>query len=196
MTSSIALPGFATPAASLDEPFDLLDACHARAKHHLRMLLRLRAHLGEHGWDRDANDAWCAVRRYFTVAAPLHYEDEELHIFPKLRLHSDPSVQKIVDDLIDDHRRFHELWNRICGSMDQWCTGSHGQAHNIAPPSIDALFEEFDRLHAEHIQREETFVLPIARKSRTPGKAGGLILLAPRRGQKVVSPEGDLRLST
>ena len=29
-------------------------------------------------------------------------------------------------------------------------------------------------------------------ESRTPGKAGGLILLAPQRGKRMESPKGDL----
>ena len=33
-------------------------------------------------------------------------------------------------------------------------------------------------------------------QSRTPSKAGGLILLAPQRGKKLASPEGEPRPST
>ncbi len=41
-------------------------------------------------------------------------------------------------------------------------------------------------------RRGQSAFIEVQVKSRTPGKAGGLILLAPQRGKIMESPKGDL----
>ena len=98
-------------AAGFDQPFELLRGCHARITRMDALLLRLIDHVAlketqgrpkfpcsprgagrradpggaQEGTDAQAQQAADKVLRYFDVAAPLHHEDEELHVFPLLR---------------------------------------------------------------------------------------------------------------
>ena len=74
----------ASPAAGFEQPFEMLVACHERVHRMLALLGRLREHLHGHGPDTQAQQAARDVMRYFDQAAPLHHQDEELHVFPPL----------------------------------------------------------------------------------------------------------------
>ena len=78
----VSLPGFGAPAAGLDAPFEMLAACHDRVVRMLALQARLRQHLQDKGCDEPARQAARDVMRYFDLAAPLHHQDEELHVFP------------------------------------------------------------------------------------------------------------------
>lgn len=70
----------ASPAAGFDEPYVLMAACHERMTRTLTLLERIGAHVAAQGCNTQARDAAKDVLRYFTIAAPLHHEDEELHV--------------------------------------------------------------------------------------------------------------------
>ncbi|MCB1958559.1 MAG: hemerythrin domain-containing protein, partial [Rhodocyclaceae bacterium] len=78
----MSTPLMPTPGAGFDQPFELLSACHDRVQRSLDLLRRLQDHLAIHGADGQAQDAARDVLRYFDIAAPLHHDDEERHIFP------------------------------------------------------------------------------------------------------------------
>ena len=67
---------FGARAADFDDPFEILEACHARIARMLRTLERLPAHVSAHGVDDEAREAIARVRRYFELAAPDHHADE------------------------------------------------------------------------------------------------------------------------
>jgi hypothetical protein len=75
-----------------EQPFAMLEACHERVQRTLALLARLRVHVREQGADENARQAARDVLRYFDMAAPLHHEDEELHVFPLLLAHGAPEV--------------------------------------------------------------------------------------------------------
>ena len=86
MSTRVELPGLRSPAASFAEPFAMLDACHDRMLRSLQLLERLCLHVKQQGAvDEQAARAAQDVLRYFDIAAPLHHQDEELHVFPALR---------------------------------------------------------------------------------------------------------------
>ena len=84
MATRVSLPGMHTPGAGFDQPFEMLDACHDRVRRSLDLLARLRSYLRDKGCDDSARQAARDVLRYFDMAAPLHHEDEERHVFPPL----------------------------------------------------------------------------------------------------------------
>jgi hypothetical protein len=57
-----------TPAASLDQPFELLAGCHDRVRRSLALLQRLVEHVRAHGADAQARSAADDVLRYFDIA--------------------------------------------------------------------------------------------------------------------------------
>lgn len=96
MGTTSALPGFNAPSVGFEQPFAMLEACHERVQRTLALLQRLRAHVLEHGADVPAQQAARDVLRYFDIAAPLHHEDEELHVFPLLLAQGSPDVAALA----------------------------------------------------------------------------------------------------
>jgi hypothetical protein len=89
----------------------MLGACHERVQRTLDLLQRLQTYLAEQGVDDSARQAARDVLRYFDVAAPLHHEDEELHIFPPLlQPGTDAGTQAVVRQLQRDHVAMAACW--------------------------------------------------------------------------------------
>lgn len=79
-----ALPGFGSLGVGFEQPFEMFEACHERVRRSLALLERLIVHVGAHGHDAQSRSAAADVLRYFDLAAPLHHEDEERHVFASL----------------------------------------------------------------------------------------------------------------
>ena len=105
-----ALPGVHAPGAGFEAPFEMLAACHERVERMLALLSRLQAHLLESGCDASARQAASDVMRYFDLAAPLHHQDEELHVFPPLLAGPDGGLHSLVQRLLEDHRAMDVAW--------------------------------------------------------------------------------------
>ena len=104
----VSLPGVRSPGVGFEAPFEMLEACHERVQRMLDLLTRLRNHVAKNGCDVQANDAAVDVMRYFDLAAPLHHQDEELHVFP--------AVLAMCNDQLD-------LWVCVLGkSILKWKT--------------------------------------------------------------------------
>lgn len=125
MTTRVSLPGMHTPGAGFDEPFAMLDACHDRVRRSLDLLERLRAYLQDKGCDDSARQAARDVLRYFDIAAPLHHEDEELHVFPPLLAQGgDERLAALVRQLQRDHVRMAERWAEARQPLEQLAQGA------------------------------------------------------------------------
>ncbi|MGQ0709674.1 MAG: hemerythrin domain-containing protein [Rhodoferax sp.] len=158
MTHQTALPGFSSPAVGFDQPHEMLKACHERVQRSLDLLQRLVQHLLDHGHDPASRSAAQDVLRYFDQAAPLHHEDEELHLFPVLLAHGDADVQAAVRRLQDDHLHMHTQWQQVRQHLLAWAQAdapapSAQQQHDIA---------RFCTLYPAHIALEEETVYPAA----------------------------------
>jgi iron-sulfur cluster repair protein YtfE (RIC family) len=99
-------------APALDEPLEMLEACHDRIEAQLQTLERLLAylptHLPSHGADQQARQAAQAILRYFDLAGPNHHEDEERNLFPLLAARAGgeaATADALIRDLLEDHGR-------------------------------------------------------------------------------------------
>lgn len=162
-----------SPAAGFDQPFALLLGCHARIERMDRLLARLLAHLRRHGCDAEAMQAAAKVLRYFDVAAPLHHEDEELHVFPLLRQAGGAEWLPLLAGLEADHCELASLWQELRPWLRQVEAGS-GSA---AGPAVADAAARFSVLHAAHIALENTRIFPAAQSL-----AGPALLAAMGRG--------------
>ena len=124
MATSAGLPGFNTPAVGFEQPFAMLEACHERVERTLTLLSRLRSYLREQAVDDAARQAARDVLRYFDIAAPLHHEDEELHVFPLLLARGAPSVVALVRQLQQDHVHMAADWAAARGALAALADGS------------------------------------------------------------------------
>jgi hypothetical protein len=98
----------------------MLRACHERVQRSLDLLRRLIEYLDTRGHDRSTRSAAADVLRYFDIAAPLHHEDEELHVFPALADSADAALREAIAVLRDDHVRMAERWARARGVLLGW----------------------------------------------------------------------------
>ena len=155
----MALPGFGAPAVGFDTPFEMLEACHERVERSLDLLARLCSYLHDHTCDDTARQAARDVLRYFDLAAPLHHEDEELHVFPLLLARGSAAVVAQVQQLQADHTRMGERWQAARALLLALAEGRQ-TAFSAADEAVLAGFAEG---YSAHIRTEEDTVYPAAR---------------------------------
>lgn len=140
---------------TIDDPMALLTACHEKIRHFSQLAVRLQAHVRQHGADASAQEAARAVRRYFTLAAPLHHADEEDDLFVALRSLGVEQVNRDIDAMAHEHAELTALWDDISPWLDQL---GNGQRPTGAEPDVAG----FARRYQAHAQREEDAVYPLA----------------------------------
>lgn len=162
-----ALPGFNAPAVGFEQPYEMLAACHERVRRSLDLLGRLVDHLGDKGHDAQTRSAAADVLRYFDIAAPLHHQDEELHVFPLLLKQGNATLRGTVLRLRADHRQMETLWVVVRIALLRWqepgCTDG-------VSAELRAAIEGFRGIYAGHIEAEESQVFPAARVAMSQAK--------------------------
>jgi len=152
-------------APALDEPLEMLEACHERIEAQLKTLERLSAYLPDHGADEQSRQAARAILRYFDTAGPNHHEDEEQNLFPVLISRAGADDQAAVNSLVSDLLADHVKMASAVGAIRR-------QLVPIADGSSDVLEQESVRLMAtlyrQHIEKENWDLLLLARKLLTP----------------------------
>lgn len=159
-----ALPGFESPAVGFEQPYEMLEACHERVQRSLDLLGRLVDYISDKGHDAQTRSAAADVLRYFDLAAPLHHQDEEQHVFPLLLAQGDASLHVTVQRLQADHRQMETLWAVVREALLRW--SEPGCQEKIAADTLDAI-ARFRGLYAGHIEAEEGLVFPAARAAMT-----------------------------
>lgn len=155
-----ALPGFDSPAVGFEQPFEMLEACHDRVRRSLALLDRLVEHIGAHGHDARSRSAAADVLRYFDLAAPLHHEDEERHVFAVLDHCGEPALEAATAGLRTDHVHMQALWAGLRVALTLW---SGPAASGPVDPATRHQANAFGALYAAHLHTEETVVFRAAR---------------------------------
>ncbi len=164
--SGVAMPGHRAPAVGLDMPFEMLEACHERVQRSLQLLQKLQAYLRDQGHDASAAQAARDVLRYFDLAAPLHHQDEELHVFPLLLAHGDADLSAAVSRLQSDHRTMEQMWLGAAVVLRRIADASSSAWQPLSVAELAALCD-FASLYGDHIALEESLVYPQARSAIT-----------------------------
>ncbi|MBF5002776.1 hemerythrin domain-containing protein [Diaphorobacter caeni] len=162
MNTRISLPGLRSPGVGFEQPFEMLDACHDRVRRSLQLLLDLRVYLRANGCDDSVRQAVRDVQRYFDIAAPLHHQDEELHVFPALkeRCADDADLQSLVRQLQRDHEDMHRLWS---GAVRGALEAVAGGAQDRFTAAQESAFDAFAQCYARHLTMENEVAYPQAR---------------------------------
>ena len=147
-----------SPAAGFEQPFAMLEACHARVQRTLDLLQRLTAHVRQAGADEQARQAARDVMRYFDQAAPQHHLDEERHVLPALEASGDAALQALAARLRADHRRMDSGWN---DSRTVLAALAEGRLAALDERQ-EAVLARFSALHADHLAAEEQVAFPAA----------------------------------
>src|SRR5262249_49549758 len=112
-----------SPAASSEDGFELLDACHRQALFTLGKLAALVSRLRDHGVDEEARALAAEVLSFFDGASRAHHEDEERHVFPRLLAGVDEELIQAVQRLQQDHRWIEEDWLELRAPIDAIASG-------------------------------------------------------------------------
>ena len=159
-----AVPGHLSPDAGFEAPFEMLTACHERVHRMLALLQRLRQHLATQGWDTSAADAARDVMRYFDLAAPLHHEDEERHVFPVLLRSGDDTLRQVVRRLKADHLAMTAAWPPARALLQSVVDADAQTPWSVWDAPSLAVLDAFSDRYGEHIRLEEEQVYPAAQR--------------------------------
>lgn len=154
----IALTRLGRPAAPGDA-VDLLLECHVRIRTFLEMARRIAE-------GRDAPPAEVAaaaerVHRYFTQALPLHAEDEELTILPRLR-GRDAAVDRELDVMVEEHAGHARPLAALVGACE--ALARDPGRHPALAGAVGEATAELERHFADHLAREEAVIFPAMRR--------------------------------
>ena len=148
-------------APGFDEPLEMLNACHGRVLAQLDTLRRLLPHLARHGADDQARQAAGAILRYFDTAARHHHDDEEVDLIPAMRASAPPTlrprVEAVCERILAEHARMYALWAALRPQLGEVRLG-------VLAALDEALATELDQLYRQHIDFEESELLPLARE--------------------------------
>lgn len=141
-------------APSIDDPIELLQACHDKVRRFAGLTLRLRSHLLERGPDEQAQEAARSILRYFDLAAPLHHDDEDLDLFPALRALGHAELNAHIDEVQSQHDSLGHLWQ----ALRPWLNATMAGHTCTAPAEVD----DFALAYPAHAAREERDIYPTA----------------------------------
>lgn len=158
--SPVPLIAHPAPQAGFEAPFDMLQACHERIHRSLALLQRLQQHLVDEGCDDDVRQAARDVLRYFDMAAPLHHQDEELHVFPPLLLGADAALRTLVRQLMQDHRDMEAAWATARAVLTTVADDTTGTL--ALTPAQTAALDRFVAFYGQHLVYEEGLAYPAA----------------------------------
>ncbi len=154
-------PGHRSPAVGVESPFELLQACHDRVHRSLDLLERLKSHVGKNGCDGEAKSAASDILRYFDIAAPLHHQDEELHVFPPILLSGDIKLRLLVAKLMAQHIQMQARW-QLAREILQRIVCSNQPEQFVLGSQDTQVLADFASLYTTHMSDEELHVYPKA----------------------------------
>ena len=166
-TYPVLMPGHRAPAAGFEAPFEMLATCHDRVERMLALQKKLQQHLLAKGCDEPARQAARDVMRYFDLAAPVHHQDEELHVFPPLLAGPDAALRELVRRLMQDHRQMETAWVQARRAL-MAIADSPASGWTPLTPAQTAVLEQFAALYRHHLDDENNVVYPAAESLLPP----------------------------
>lgn len=138
---------------------DLFLECHER----IRAFLGLARQTAEAAVADEASLAEAALRvhRYFTQALPLHAEDEERSLLPRLR-GLDPSVDAELAAMAREHAEHGPPLAALLAASQ--ALAAEPRRRPELAPIIAAATRELELHFERHLQREEEVIFPAARR--------------------------------
>lgn len=172
---------------SRDDVVGALLACHDRIRAFTALAQRI---LGSTVAPIDVADAAARIERYFRVAFPLHVEDEQLSICPRLVAASvTPDVLYATNEMMDEHAPIDALvacllprWAALAGDPLELPALAARLAHDTG---------ELDRLLLAHLEREEKVLFPAVREHLAGDEIAIRAEMVARRGGADQRPDGS-----
>jgi iron-sulfur cluster repair protein YtfE (RIC family) len=146
---------------------DLLLECHDR----IRSFLSLARRIAVAGEADDVAEAAARVVRYFTEALPLHAQDEEQSVLPRLQ-----GLDPVVDEALAIMAREHAEHEVPLAALVEACAalaedpGRHREVTPALTWAVGALDVHFEG----HLRREEEVIFPAARRLLPEGELAAI----------------------
>lgn len=150
------VPAGDVPPAAFRRPLAVLQACHGLVRGHCDTLERLPDYLLRHGPDERARTAAQRALRYFRNAAPLHFADEEMDLFPRLLTRLDSREEKVAGtilELVAQHGRQLNGWAVLEPFLETVAAGEKSSLPDLRGYAAGLR---------EHMDNEEMVIYPLA----------------------------------
>jgi hemerythrin-like domain-containing protein len=145
-----------------EDAFSALLECHVRIRRFTSLALKLSAPPEGSAAD-EIKEAARDVIRYFTVALPLHEQDEELSLAPRLRDRDlPPAARSMLEALAPEHRAIEDVLGTLVPDWTLVSQDAKAAGRGLAKSSA-RLAELFEA----HLLREERDLFPAARSALT-----------------------------
>jgi hemerythrin-like domain-containing protein len=155
----------AKPESSFSDPLGLLSDCHRRIEKFLAQMIHITETARGGPLDEIQSEALAVALRYFTKAAPLHTQDEETSLFPRMRASGDQGAREALaalDALESDHREADILHAEVDRLGNLWLR--QGDLLPADAGRLIKLLRALQTLYTHHIAVEDTRVFPLAGK--------------------------------
>lgn len=160
------------------DAIDLLLACHHRIRTFTGVAVRLL--IVEGLGDKTVSEAATAVHRYFLEALPLHHQDEDQSLLPRLRKHASENLASALHTVHREHHKLDEVLARLLPAWKAIADDPRRLPAMAGALALDTL--RFDQLWKHHLQLEEETVFPAARALLPKNELAAL--LAEVRGRR------------
>lgn len=154
-----------------------LSECHQRIRLYVNLAWQLAA--ADDVTPGERRNAARAVRRYFSLALPLHVADEEELLTPLLA-GTDPHVDealRMMNDEHDEHAPYVRRLVVLCHVLE------HDPLHAAARAELARLATYLDGAFERHLALEEAIVFPALRRC-APAVQAALYAAIRRRRQR------------
>lgn len=152
-------PSFRPRSRPTGDLVEALSSCHDKIRIFLAGLDRIVS-LPDLG-DPRVPEAAAQARRYFAEGLPLHADDEDLSLAPRLRL-AVPASASLMDDLARDHEAIHACLATLVIQLDALAQGRQ-TPHSVLRATVTLL----SGLLLPHIEREEAELFPMCAQLST-----------------------------
>ncbi|TAK10153.1 MAG: hemerythrin domain-containing protein [Candidatus Manganitrophaceae bacterium] len=152
-----------SPDITFTNPLGWLRGCHDRIKHFLSLLMTVATRRRGEALHREDRETLAAALRYFREAAPMHTEDEEQSLFPRLRASKSPSAvaaRAVLDALEAEHHHVHQTHAEVEILAERWMR--EGVLPSFEAKRLIGLLQQLQDFYEKHMAIEDREAFSVA----------------------------------
>jgi hemerythrin-like domain-containing protein len=153
------------------DAIDLLMSAHHRIRTFTGVAVRLL--IVEGLGPKTVSEAANAVHRYFVDALPLHHQDEDESLMPRLKKHAAENLAAALQTAHREHRKLDEVLARLLPAWQAIADDPQRLPAMAGALALDTL--RFEQLWKHHLQLEEETIFPAARAVLPPDEMAKLL---------------------
>ena len=161
----------AKPDSDFGDPIGLMSDCHRRVERFLDQLLRLAEDVHGRTLTSVEQKGLETALRYFRTGAPMHTEDEEKSLFPRLRELNRPDADAVLTEmerLEMQHRTAEAAHAEVDDIGLQWLR--EGRLSDGRGDTMARLLRLLREAYRTHIAYEDENLFPLAKRLLDPAQ--------------------------